>query len=66
MRLRHTAEENRIATVHGRRTVYFNDITARISAYNNTDRMSPYRLTWVQRLPEDLYFHQLTFSFQVG
>ena len=30
---------NRIATVHGRITGHFNDITARISAYNNTERM---------------------------
>ena len=35
----HTAVENRIATVHGRITTYFNDSTARISAYNNTERM---------------------------
>ena len=35
----HTAVGNRIVTVHGRITVYFNDSTARISAYNNTDRM---------------------------
>ena len=35
----HTAVGNRIVTVHGRVTVYFNDSTARISAYNNTDRM---------------------------
>ena len=35
----HTAVENRIATVHGRITTYFNDSTARISAYHNTERM---------------------------
>jgi hypothetical protein len=35
----YTAVGNRIATVHGRITGHFNDITARISAYNNTERM---------------------------
>ena len=39
MTFRHTAVENRIATVRGRITVYFNASTTRISAYNNTDRM---------------------------
>ena len=28
-------------------TGHFNDITARISAFNNTDRTSPFRSTWV-------------------
>ena len=36
---RYTAVGNRIATVHGRITGHFNDITVRISAYNNTERM---------------------------
>ena len=35
----HTAVENRIATVHGRKTIYFNGSTARISAHNSTERM---------------------------
>ena len=35
----YTAVENRIATVNGRITVYFNDRTARISAHNNIERM---------------------------
>ena len=34
-----TAVGNRIATVHGCITGHFNDITARISAYNNPKRM---------------------------